>query len=310
MEEIANVVDNRLEKWGTDERTRHLLKKTEDWLAPINNDLHKNIFITLLKNFNYYSRESIYNIFVNIHNTQVRSFDPNCERTLFFPLISPEGRLNHSYDMLSCYQIANSLNKICFPTEMDLVEKLYPLDIIDNIVLIDDMTGTGNTIKNSIEFMINKFENIFRDKKIHLILLEGSEEGINKIKELEKEYDCEISIICNNLYQKAFLKEHIFDSVECEDAKAIVQQYEKEITNNNDRFVLGYNQSEALMAFYYNTPNNTLSSFWFSNERKNWSPLFPRNNTFGPSWTKDLRKKMRKTKNVNYNLIKTNLEKE
>lgn len=310
MRNIADVVNNCIKKWGTDEKTRDLFKKTEDWIKPINNDNDKAIFIKLLESFSYYSRESIYDIFADIHNNHVMKFDPDCEETLFCPVISEEGRLNHSYDMLSCYQIANNLDKICCPTEMDVVEKDYPLDKIENIVLVDDMTGTGTTLRNSIAFMIDRYKNVFNNKKVYLILIEGSEEGIKKIKELENKYSCIIDIICYNVYKKAFLKNHIFNRTEYENARTIVWKYEKEITNNNGKFILGYKQSEALMAFYYNTPNNTLSSFWFSNETMNWRPLFPRNKTFGPPWTKDFKNKMKKKRNANYTLSKTVFKKE
>ncbi len=304
-----DIVNNCLQRWGKDEKTKNLLEKTQEWIIPIKNDEHKNIFFTLLNKFNYYSREAIYNIFRNLHK-KIEEFDPECENTLFLPLISPEGRLNHSYDMLSCYQIATGLDKMCFPTDIYQVEDSYPLDIINNIVLIDDMTGTGTTIKESIKFMINRFRNVFKNKKIHLVILEGSEEGIESIKKLKDESGYDINIICSNTFKKAFTPDYIFANTEFDEARDIVLSYEKEITNNKKKFLLGYEQSEALMAFYYDTPNNTLSSFWFTNKEKKWTPLFPRNENFGPKWTRDLKRKMRAKNNVNYMLKKTNFEKE
>ena len=216
-----DVVDNCIQRWGQDEKTKDLLGKTQQWIMPISNDEHKKVFLTLLNRFNYYSREAIYSIFRNLHK-KIEEFDPKCESTLFLPLISPEGRLNHSYDMLSCYQIATGLDKMCFPTEIYQVEDSYPLDLINNIVFIDDMTGTGTTIKESIKFMIKRFKNVFDNKNIYLVILEGSEEGIESIKKLKDENGYNINVICGNTFKKAFTPDYIFSNIEFEEARNIV----------------------------------------------------------------------------------------
>ena len=46
--------------------------------------------------------------------------------------------------------------------------------------------------------------------------------------------------------------------------------------------MLGYKNTEALVAFYNNTPNNTLPIFWTDVEDN--KALFPRNDDEKPSW--------------------------
>jgi hypothetical protein len=48
--------------------------------------------------------------------------------------------------------------------------------------------------------------------------------------------------------------------------------------------ILGFKESESLMAFHNNTPNNTLGIFRF--DTKNFKSIFPRNNDLKPNWYK------------------------
>jgi hypothetical protein len=62
--------------------------------------------------------------------------------------------------------------------------------------------------------------------------------------------------------------------------KGQIKVYEENVSpvkDNKKTAVYGYKRSEGLVAFFHNTPNNTLASFWApSTESFNWSPLFPR----------------------------------
>ena len=68
---------------------------------------------------------------------------------------------------------------------------------------------------------------------------------------------------------------------------------------------LGYKDSQALVTFYRNTPNNTLSSYWL-NEQSSWKPLFKRENDavdfFGDKYYEKHRQ------NIIYNLAKLDIE--
>lgn len=52
---------------------------------------------------------------------------------------------------------------------------------------------------------------------------------------------------------------------------------------------LGYNNSQALIVFAYNVPNNTLPIIW---SNKNWIPLYPRVPNLKISKSKDIRKEL------------------
>ena len=52
-------------------------------------------------------------------------------------------------------------------------------------------------------------------------------------------------------------------------AQAVVQKYSSDVP---ERGTFGYAETQSLVAFFFNTPDNTLPIFWI--ERENWQPLF------------------------------------
>ena len=63
--------------------------------------------------------------------------------------------------------------------------------------------------------------------------------------------------------------------------------------DNEIESVLGFKKGQLLVSFYYNTPNNTLSSFW--RPSKVSQPLFIRNKYIRPS-TSEIRKNKERIK--------------
>lgn len=299
MYKIEDIVIDCILKWGMDKNTENFLDKTKNWLNPIDK-AHQEIFLKLLSHFNYYTMQSIYDIFRELYEKRIKEID-NYANSIYLPMLTPEGRLNHSFDMISCFQNANNIDKICFPVDIETVIREYPLEKISNVFFIDDMIGSGNTLEKSLDYIINKYGILFK-KNIFIILIEACEDGLEIIEKINQKYGIAINILFWNLHKKAFKEEYIFNSKDCKSVKEICSHYENIVTNYNQNFVLGYNCSEALMAFYYNTPNNTLSTFWHNNKNIDWSPLFPRRKTFTPDWGKDLKKKRKAQGALNYNL--------
>ncbi len=59
-------------------------------------------------------------------------------------------------------------------------------------------------------------------------------------------------------------------------------------------YVLGFEKAEALMAFYNNTPNDTLGLFWFMSKKN--KPIFPRELEEKPGWKLSNEKKKRRSR--------------
>jgi hypoxanthine phosphoribosyltransferase len=299
---VRSVVEYCLSIWGVDSNTENFLDKSTSWLTPVDQE-QTDIFLKLLKSFNYYTRERVMTAFREL-KVEFEQTVPYHEYTLYLPMISPKGRFNHSYDMISCYQTANNLGKEYFGTEIQEVINNYPLDKIVNIVFLDDVIGTGKTIKNSLEHYRKYYSKLLDDKSIYVMTLEACESGIEFISNYSKEINNQIRILTCNRHQKAFSVGYIFEGEEATAARNIIEGYEVKITNNKEDFILGFNRSEALMAFFYDTPNNTLCIFWHDNTKMNWTALFPRKRPKKAPWAKDIGSKTKMQRNVNYNISK------
>lgn len=88
---------------------------------------------------------------------------------------------------------------------------------------------------------------------------------------------------------------YIFNGEEKRQIEKVIEKYEEEIGIEGEKnFVMGFGQCKILLSFYYNTPNNTICSFWKYTDKN--IPPFPRDKYRRP--TLDAIRKSKK-KNIN-----------
>lgn len=278
------------------------------WFKSIENDYDKGVYLLLMEQFRYYSRENIIEALRKVHK-EVTDFDKNIDYTIFFPMFSYNGNTNHSFEIQNMYRDANKLSKYCFPTNINLAIEKLPMNDISNIIFIDDMIGTGETIKKSIREIHKKYKSLF-NKNIYILVLEVPENIMNIEEDINEELDINIKIIYLNKHKKAFDSGYIFDEKNKVRAKEVIKKYDTQLTKNaND--ILGYGNSEFLLGFYYDTPNNTIISLWKQNEDLSWNPPFYRSTKIShrPKWLKSskqyggarqLKYEKEQRKNMNY----------
>lgn len=270
-------------RWGTDDNLLDFENKVLNWVNQAE-EKEKVILLTLLKNFEYYTIQKVNKVFGELHaifsemNSDIlHTYQNNAySNTLFFPVYKKDGTRTSSFDMHGCYRYTNQLSKHCFKTELSVVleDETFPFEQIDNIVFIDDMIGTGSTMVKFSKAMMEQYG--LHSKRFFLIVLEACSHGVDIIEKYKEESGINLTLIYSKLHKKAFSEDHIFLAEELEVSRSIIYELELKINSNSTRNVLGYEGSEALMSFYHNIPNNTLSSFWQENESIGWRPLFPR----------------------------------
>ena len=157
---------------------------------------------------------------------------------------------------------------------------------INNVVLIDDFSGTGKTI---ITFLQGQ-NTFFCEKKIFILLVEVMKEAKEKIELFAKENDMNITILTNSIKDKAF-----FDKSNSFIKKFINISKRRKIGKD---FIKGYKESESLVSFFNNTPNNTLGLFWYKSDSN--QPLFHRDNDEMPEWKKMKNEKSKRNKEKYY----------
>lgn len=176
------------------------------------------------------------------------------------------------------------LNKLTEISQKNFIhsESLTTTDSRD-IVFIDDMIGTGNQAKDYINKL--KKEGKIGNQKLYYFAIIGLREGI---KELKNSGLFENVLTTEEIQNKAFDTGYIFTAEESGVAKEMAIELGKQLTKNMKNIdPLGYKNSEALVFFGHNNPNNSLPIFWASGKCKllekvgesteiKWTPLFPR----------------------------------
>ena len=179
----------------------------------------------------------------------------------------------------SCYSIVINLlregklqenNIIIYNKENKTFEKRY-LEEDAILLLVDDYSGSGNTIIN----MINAIEKEYSKRRILILIYVWQEMAIKKIKEyigqdLNNKYKIiEKGIVLENSYQEKF----------SDDNNSI--RYIESICNRcqQKEYKYGYMETGAMITFDGISPNNNISMLWNNNINYNnarWFPIFNR----------------------------------
>lgn len=157
-------------------------------------------------------------------------------------------------------------------------------DSIKYIIFIDDFSGTGDSFIKYLEKDID----IYKNKHLILIVVAIMKKAVTNINEFAKRHSFKIDFLKKDEMDKIFTEDTINEK-----ENLIKKSKKLEI---NDNYILGYEESESLLAFYNNTPNNTFGIFWFKTDHN--KVIFPRINDKRPSWQKMKEdKQSRKRKN-------------
>lgn len=172
------------------------------------------------------------------------------------------------------------------------------------VVFIDDILATGVTLMNTVEAFFTRFpyEN-FTNTKFYYTSIAWKKRAVKLIKK-DLAARADKPVLTAFLPEKAgkelvsAFKSGCFRPEERKLAEQKVARYEAEIGQDGDKsYAMGYGQSKLLLAFAYETPNNTLCSFWKYSDRNR--PVFARSGQKRPS-VSDLRGKKKHMQNNAY----------
>ncbi|MBW9331542.1 hypothetical protein D9N18_09270 [Lactococcus raffinolactis] len=135
---------------------------------------------------------------------------------------------------------------------------------ISSLILIDDYTGTGQTV---IDFILKIENSLPQNVTIILFFIHSTKIAKKNIYELKNKIKNDVIFVCKDITDKYFANN---PEIETE-----FRKFETNIVRpRREREVLGFDETESVVTLSRNTPNNTLSIFWSSNIE--WVPLFPR----------------------------------
>lgn len=284
-----------LAKWDDDgeldERLSFFAEKFDEWKKQIP-DQYIEVLLTLLKELKYYTHKDANRILVSLHEQLLSNSNMTIDNTVFAYIKSKDGISNSSNDYWTEYKLLNHLNRnICYENLSAIKESGW--EYIENIVFIDDFSGSGKSIKDEI----TKYTDRLKGKNVYVIIVCAMEMAVNNLKGFGEAHDINIKVIYSQIFKKAFEQDYFSDNNEAKD-KYISFAKSKKIG-----WKLGFEDTEALVSFYNNTPNNTLGFILYKSDM--YFPLFPRIDDPKPIWqtrsVDSLKRRSKERKNANYN---------
>lgn len=262
IDEVKNIVEN----WPVEKNINQVL----NWLMQFDND-DIDLAIRVIKNLNVIGFEDLNTALIIAYSKLERmAIDKGTKITSRNTLFAGIGDGAKSGAMIGYnFRIINELPEDNFIGEnsLDYLEE----GLIDNIVLVDDVVGTGRQATKEIKELTQKVTPL-GVKNIFLLTAIGMREGIREISLNTKAYVFS-AYEYTELDTVTCLDSPFYDGIPHEEragARSRLEYYGG-ITNKSP---LGYGGIGALISFYYNTPNISLPMIWGS--KNSWLPLFKR----------------------------------
>lgn len=272
MDEVFDTFDACKKRWGIEQDQDVNFQRYPEWLKAMPEELAVMVN-SLMEGFYYYSHMTINKKLKALHEELQKLHSIEFDNTIYCMLPNQEGRINSGYEYLIEYKLINQISKhVVIPNLKEISEQ--DLSNIKNIVFIDDFCGTGKTFKDYIE-SVGK---IVQGKHIYYLVIHIMDKAISCIEKYGLDRNLDIHVLYQMRTPKAFEREFQLAKKRAEFRRLSI---EYGLPQKN---VLGFNNTEALVAFYNNTPNNTLEIFWRNTENNN--ALFPRVDDERPSWKK------------------------
>lgn len=294
-ESNLEFVNKCLAQWkgefSLDERLKSFSNRFDEWLEQIPEE-SRDIVKILIYNMSYYSNQSTNKWLEKLHKDLLAFQDVTDENTIYAFIKSKDGKSNSSNDYWTNYKAINRINSnLCFEN-LDLI-RTEDWAYISNIIFIDDFSGTGKTFIDEIK----KQPSRYFGKRVFFIVINIMQLAIDEINKFAKESGLEIVCLAFEIQSKAFERNLFADEFK---AKANIEAMSKGL-GIPTHHILGYKGTESLVAFYNNTPNNTLGFIRYDTE--NYRSIFPRRNDPKPSWQMVDASKKRKAANYNNKVL-------
>ena len=257
------VIYKKVGEWEEKGHRQQLKIKVENWLSQFE-DEEKEEMLTLLLNFDYFSKNQISKNVVHLYNL----FRQECKDTdIVFTKIDKEMSVGFSSVFYTCFWQSNNL---CNYSADSIFKYNKANQLPQTIVIVDDFFGSGNTIIKFLSDLLSQNKNLI-NYKLYFLVMQGTEIGKINIETFAKDNNLNLRIVARKISAKAFAPDNIYSSLDVDFYK---NKYSKICDDRNITLKFGYEEVEALVSFYYNSPNNTLGAFWC--DVNNFKSLFPR----------------------------------
>ncbi len=274
-------------RWGG-MRIRHEFgSRIEKWLSAFEED-NQSLLLELLENFQYYTENRIKERVIDLYQLFKKRLPKEIDLAIY---TKPYKEFGTSFS--SCFFTAFWLNNHLKNSIEDNVIGLLSNGIIPPVlVIVDDYSGSGMTIIKTINRFLEVNHEVEKSRIIILVLA-LSEDAELAILDYSKETKLSIDILYLEKISNAFKSGFIYGGELVSKKKTQYAELYDDFALNPD-YKFGFCEVASLVAFHYNTPNNTLGLFW--QDLAGFCALFPRHDHNEPTTLRQLQSEARHRK--------------
>lgn len=254
-------------RWGGMKIREDFAERIDKWLQAFPEEEH-TFLLELLMRFYYYSEERIKEKVVQLYDVFREKYQGDVNEVIYSKIIKEQG-VAYSDILFISFWMQNSI--MYSYAENNILGLLEAEQIPKELVIVDDYSGTGKTFIKTIDKMLH-VNALVQDTNFYFLTLHITQRAIQQIEEYAKNVGISIVIISLDYSEEAFKKNYIYNEIEAEQKK----RHYTELCSKHmiEKYVLGFEDVSSLVAFHYNTPNNTLGIFW--QNLMDFTALFPR----------------------------------
>lgn len=242
-----------------------LPERLDCWLSGMAEEDH-DVFLTLFSQYTYLTPAQCrlrYRIILKLLEKELEHLKISWWETLFVSIEAGDayasGGDNVRSDLLGCWP------GLLYQEQVVAAQSRLEANAVSDyraIVFLDDISGSGFTLWSAMRSFFERFPEAKAEGRMRLFY-SCIVPGKKGIKHIERQ--CRRNgIVAKGLYLQAWLQSPAFEKnskpyQEICPYENITGNY---LTGEDKSFFMGFRKNRLLVSFYYNTPNNTLSTFW------------------------------------------------
>ena len=241
-------------QWGGMDVRHEFSERIERWLCAFSEE-ERPLLLNLLGHFLYYSEKRIKEKACILYEKFSKEYGEE-KNVVYIPTIKQYG-VGYSSLFFDNFWLVNDLYDYA---ERNIISMLKEDIVPEKIAIVDDYSGTGNTIVTTLTELICANERI-RSAQIYVIVQHITKRALEFLQSASSSLSLKLHVIYLDYSEEAFKPDYLFERVESEKKRLSYESicHRLDIEESN---MLGYEEVQSLVAFYYNTPNNTLGLFW------------------------------------------------
>lgn len=288
---LASFIERCLERWGVhehlEERIQHFKSNFTSWLFSLPPEM-RQAALSHFEQFVYYPQnvinENLGELYTLIKTHGYYDFDSS----VFSYIQRPDGSSNSSSDLLYELKSINNIPRsIVIMDQNQFYDKQFKE--VRTVIFIDDFCGSGRSF---IKCALEKHIEALRGKRIVYAVICCMEKGRARILSKAKELQISTEVIAIDIKDAYYPPSP--DGKSCDEVR-LIKECSKSLGIKRG-YELGYNKTQALVAFSENTPNNTFGYIWSNSPDNVYKPIFSRQERKKPSW--QLSNEQKRSRNV------------